>query len=276
MLEKIGALVRDGALVAGAPPLKSPSLSGYPECDRRVNAMAEELWGGFAPPPQTAVRRVGRGRILWGGEIGRIAEGEIYPAYGIIAAFLEQDGVRPDFAASGAFRYAHRTLAGREVYFVSNRTDLPVRDTCLFRDGTLSAELWDAAAGAIRPLVGQVRTARGTALEIRLEPFESCFVVFAKDGAAAAERKAGLPGFSGLSDDRRSGRALDRGFRSEVGRARKGRLRPPHGLDGPSGGGDPLLFRDGRLFTDVRSPRSGGGGGPRLSLGLSAAALIRA
>jgi len=195
LLEKIGALVRDGALVAGAPPLKSPSLSDYPECDRRVKAMAEELWGGFAPPPQTAVRPVGRGRILWGGEIGRIAEGEIYPAYGIIAAFLEQDGVRPDFTASGAFRYAHRTLADREVYFVSNRTDLPVRDTCLFRDGSLSAELWDAAAVAIRPLNGPVRTARGTALEIRLEPFESCFVVFARDGAAAAEKKAGFPDF---------------------------------------------------------------------------------
>jgi len=195
LLEKIGTLVRDGAVVAGTPPLQSPSLVDYPECDRREKALAEDIWGGFAPPSRTTARRVGRGRILWGGELAKIAQGEIYPSYGIVAAFLDQDGVRPDFTASGAFRYTHRTLPDREIYFVSNRTDLAVTENCVFRDGTRAAELWDAVSGEIRPLRGAVPTDRGISIEIRLEPYGSCFIVFAKNGAAAAGADPILPDF---------------------------------------------------------------------------------
>lgn len=195
LLEKIGMLVREGAVVAGTPPLKSPSLVDYPECDRRVKALAEDIWGGFTPPSRTAVRRIGRGRVLWGGEFAKVAQGEIYPSYGIVAAFLDQDGVRPDFTASGAFRYAHRTLPEREIYFVSNRTDLTVTEKCVFRDGTRAAELWDAVSGRTRPLAGAVPTDRGISIEIRLEPYESCFVVFAKNGVTGAGADPGLPDF---------------------------------------------------------------------------------
>ncbi len=47
-LETLGViekLVHDGATVIGPPPAKSPSLRGWPEADRRLHAIANELWG---------------------------------------------------------------------------------------------------------------------------------------------------------------------------------------------------------------------------------------
>jgi len=45
LLTKITELVEAGALVYGAPPVKSPSLVGYPQCDDRVKELADDLWG---------------------------------------------------------------------------------------------------------------------------------------------------------------------------------------------------------------------------------------
>ena len=45
LLAKIKDLVEAGATVVGPRPVRSPSLSGYPECDRQVERLAAELWG---------------------------------------------------------------------------------------------------------------------------------------------------------------------------------------------------------------------------------------
>jgi len=60
LLRKVKELVRAGATVVGAPPQKSPSLAGYPQCDAEVQKLAAELWGN--------PRGVGKGRLLWGAE----------------------------------------------------------------------------------------------------------------------------------------------------------------------------------------------------------------
>jgi hypothetical protein len=44
LLRKVKELVKAGATVVGPPPLKSPSLSGYPQCDAEVKKLAAELW----------------------------------------------------------------------------------------------------------------------------------------------------------------------------------------------------------------------------------------
>jgi len=67
LLRKIKELVAQGATVVGAPPRKSPSLSGYPGCDQEVQALARELWGQGEPPSELTSHRFGRGRIFWGG-----------------------------------------------------------------------------------------------------------------------------------------------------------------------------------------------------------------
>lgn len=61
LLEKIIELVESGATVLGAPPVSSPSLNGYPECDAEVKQLAAKLWG----EPGTSQRRLGKGRVIW-------------------------------------------------------------------------------------------------------------------------------------------------------------------------------------------------------------------
>ncbi|TNF42872.1 MAG: glycosyl hydrolase, partial [Bacteroidetes bacterium] len=45
LLKKITSLVEQGAKIIGIPPLKSPSLVNYPECDMELKNLAEKLWG---------------------------------------------------------------------------------------------------------------------------------------------------------------------------------------------------------------------------------------
>ena len=67
LLRKIKELVAAGATVVGPPPVKSPSLSDYPECDQEVQRLAAELWGRAAagridrPSLRQRPRCLGRG-----------------------------------------------------------------------------------------------------------------------------------------------------------------------------------------------------------------------
>ncbi len=70
LLRKVKALVRAGATVFGTPPRKSPSLSGYPQCDLEIRELSAELWGGtpFEAQSPWNERRVGKGRLVWDGK----------------------------------------------------------------------------------------------------------------------------------------------------------------------------------------------------------------
>jgi hypothetical protein len=197
LLAKIEELVRAGAVVVGGPPRKSPSLENYPACDAKVAETALMLWGGSEAPAAVTERTYGLGKIFWGGDLtsGGLEHGahpltdEIYPDYSATAALLQKLGAQPDFSASGAVRYTHRSLPGREVYFLSNRTDGIIDDTCVFRDGTLDAELWDAVHGETRPLRNLKATQSGISLPLRLEPYQSFFIVFANPGNSRSGNK---------------------------------------------------------------------------------------
>lgn len=194
LLASIEVLAKEGAVVVGGPPRKSPSLEDYPECDRRVSEIAKSLWGTLETPPTVTERSYGLGKILWGGDLSLDhpadpLTGDLYPPYETTAALLEKLGVLPDFSSSsGGVRYIHRTLPGREIYFISNRTAETIEDTCLFRDGTLSAEIWDAVTGGTRPLRALVAGEGGISTRVRLEPWQSLFVIFDRIGAASAQK----------------------------------------------------------------------------------------
>ncbi|HBB91356.1 MAG TPA: glycosyl hydrolase [Bacteroidales bacterium] len=206
LLTKISELANAGAKIIGNPPIKSPSLSGYPDCDSVIKTLAsamQNLQGlTHTTHTHTQTQLGGLGRVsdkpaletrrISGTEsekkrtfMGKITEPEplkeLYPNYDTIAQLLKTSGLTEDFTASGAIRYHHRSLPDREVYFISNRTDQAVNDVCRFRDGTLKPELWDAVTGVIRPLEEGRKTEGGISLNITLEPYQSYFVIFYPD-----------------------------------------------------------------------------------------------
>jgi hypothetical protein len=189
LLTKISSLVETGAIVTGNPPSKSPSLVNYPACDEQVRTLAAGLWGS---------KRIYHSRASFATVINPAGqlETELYPPYDSTAAILHQLGINPDFTASGSIRYAHRSLPGREIYFVSNRMDQPVEDVCLFRDGTEKAELWDAVTGEIRLLQYLSKTELGISIKIKLDPSQSFFVIFDKSDQPISEKVATLVNFT--------------------------------------------------------------------------------
>ena len=79
LLGKITELVKAGATIVGKPPRKSPSLAGYPECDRQVQTLATTLWGNASQSDTVNERSVGRGKVVWGGKLDVSVDGPPEP-----------------------------------------------------------------------------------------------------------------------------------------------------------------------------------------------------
>jgi hypothetical protein len=198
LLERLIELVKAGAIIYGAPPVASPSLSNYPKCDARVKALAEKLW--TAEPP--AERRLGKGRVILDTEAQLRKEGSderpLYPEYDATVAVLKGMGLSEDFASDGPLRYGHRWTADEEIYFIVNTTDKQVEASCTFRVTQGAPQLWDPVTAEIRPLPEFSRQEKTTLVPLRFEPYQSFFVVFRKKGSGFSVQGSGV-NFSGLN-----------------------------------------------------------------------------
>lgn len=172
LLEKIGRMVSDGAILLGQPPRRSPSMQNYPAADAEVERMARSMWGGCFDTK--GANDYGKGRIYNGCSLEEI--------------FAEID-LEPDFRVeSGApLLYNHRSMMGAEIYFVSNQSGAAVDATPEFRvDPALAPERWSPVDGSITPLPQFEATATGIRMPLHLEPLESCFIVFRGKGSPEA------------------------------------------------------------------------------------------
>ncbi len=186
LLKKIGSLVKEGATIVGNPPLKSPSLVNYPECDIQVKSLANEIWSSDEVPAELTQRKYGNGIIWWGKNIiprksvNSVGNDSLnlYPDYLSTTTLLKNTGTIPDFTSSGNVRYTHRSLVDRDIYFISNRTGSKVSDTCYFRNGSMNAELWNPVTGIIKTIDGFSKKNGATGILVKLDAFQSYFVVF--------------------------------------------------------------------------------------------------
>ncbi len=199
LLAKIRDLVKAGATIVGSPPVKSPSLSGYPACDGEVQALAKDLWGSMDVPQTATKHSYGKGFVHWGGELSATApklkpnaRGQalpsLYPSYDLTAALLAGMGVKEDFTATGPVRYGHRRTQDRDIYFITNRTGKPIKAECRFRVGQGSPQLWDPVTGEQRPLTQFERGDGLTSIPMEFDAFQSYFVVFGGKGEAIASK----------------------------------------------------------------------------------------
>ncbi|MDR2843747.1 MAG: glycoside hydrolase family 2, partial [Candidatus Symbiothrix sp.] len=169
VLLKIEQLVADGAVVSGPPPSRSPSMKGYPEADRQIQELSKKMWGDLSVKQRT----YGKGKILTD-----MTMKEIFSLL----------NMTPDFSTDNhAVLYSHRTLAGQEIYFVSNQSEQSVQLNAAFRVKGLQPELWDVLTGAIRPLPAFEQTGETTFVPLQLEASGSAFVVFRKEGRPVAK-----------------------------------------------------------------------------------------
>ncbi len=213
LLGKVRDLVAAGATVVGPRPRKSPSLSGYPECDAEVERLAAEVWGDCDGQKITE-HAFGLGRVLWGrgpagaaldrsGEISASSRADTPPTgaplpdyptwsvgappldepaqygdFAVVTAALDRMSVPPDFTSDVPLRWIHRRDGGAEIYFVVNPDARSVETIAVFRVSGLGPELWDPLEGTSRRLAGYSFADGRTSVPLKFEPRQSYFVIF--------------------------------------------------------------------------------------------------
>lgn len=168
---KLHDLVAEGASIAGQRPLSSPSLLHGAEADAELTALVDDLWG----------------------DIDGITKNQHFFGHGCVYDGLSMDDlmsrlkVTRDFVATGALDaspvWFHRRLADRDVYYVANQSDIPVKLEVRLRSAGNGVEIW-------RPMTGErsraeATLAGGTAtLPLSLAERETVFVVIS-DGPSS-------------------------------------------------------------------------------------------
>ncbi|HEY3411554.1 MAG TPA: glycosyl hydrolase [Armatimonadota bacterium] len=179
LLRKLGDLVKAGATVIGPRPLKSPSLSGYPQCDDEVKRLADEIWGD-CDGKGVKEHRYGLGRVIWGVAPEKILSGS---------------GTGPDFTGGQRLNWIHRTVGTTEIYFLANPQAKRVAAACTFRVSGKTPELWWPEAGRIERAPIYRLDKGATTVLLPLGPSESVFVVFrsaaAKSDPVMAVKRGG-------------------------------------------------------------------------------------
>jgi hypothetical protein len=156
LLRRIKELMDAGATVVGPRPVKSPSLSDYPQCDEEVRQLAGELWDS--------------GKIITGKKPEQV---------------LREKGVRPDFKADRFLRYIHRRAGSADIYFVAYSGRQAANAVCEFRVTGRRPELWHPDTGVIERVAVYEQGGGVTRLPIRFDPSGSVFVVFRQSSRGA-------------------------------------------------------------------------------------------
>lgn len=194
-------MVEKGAKIIGNPPVKSPSLVDYPNCDTKIKILAEKLWGTIQIPENRSERKFGEGTIYWGGNLTCLASDVLYPTYENTLGILSQLNISADFESSNnTIRFGHRKTADKDIYFIANRTNVKQSTTCAFRvEGT--PELWNSVTGESRKITDYSVENGITTIPLEFFPYESFFVVFSGDknrGTIAKTGKGNFPTFNKL------------------------------------------------------------------------------
>lgn len=174
LLEKLESLVKQGGILLGPRPERSPSYEGYPLADERVRAAADRLWGD-ADGIRTRISKTGDGTVMCGTDMH-----EALAAIGCVPDCDVPDGY--------PVVYNHRQTESADIYFLANQSSEKIAFPATFRVAGRQPELWEPASGRIRPLPDFDAEEETTTVRLELEPLESIFVVFAHP---ASEEAAG-------------------------------------------------------------------------------------
>ena len=167
VLRKIRDLVAGGATVLGPKPLQSPSLTGYPNADAEMQALAADVWGDLDGISRFQ-RVYGKGGVVWG----------LPPAEALARLHVAKD-FECTRALDAETQWIHRRDGDTDIYYVANQGDRAVSLEARFRVAGREAELWHPDTGEIEPAGYTIAGDRTTA-PLDLAERETVFVVFRK------------------------------------------------------------------------------------------------
>jgi hypothetical protein len=189
VLRKVEAMVKEGLTVVGPRPVKTTTLTNYPQADAEIKSIASRMWGSLDGKNNTE-NKYGKGKVVWGKDINTV---------------LNEMKIGADFSFTStqqntALDYIHRTADNMDIYFVVNRfgrkgindfefhylTDLPDRfeqTECSFRVTGMVPELWDPVTGKTSEIMVYREENGRTIIPLNFEPEGSKYIVFRKAAA---------------------------------------------------------------------------------------------
>jgi hypothetical protein len=192
VLQKLEQLVQAGATVIGRKPTRTYGLHNYRQKESQVRAITNRLWGK-CDSVHVKESVYGKGKIVWGKTIRQV---------------LGERGVGPDFEFrsdqdsvqdSARVDYIHRRTGQDDIYFIRNTRNAACQARLTFRAAGKTPQLWHPAEGTTAALTNVRQKGGTTDLSIRLEPFESVFIVFRKEGGSRQQVWATAPALAQTS-----------------------------------------------------------------------------
>jgi hypothetical protein len=182
-LAKLEELARRGGhvLFVGRLPEGAPGLGAQPRASAEVRGLLERLWGGRMPAGGEVARVGAAGSVtLAADHAGALVRlrAVLAPDFGIVEAGAGLADVRQ---AAEEVGFVHRRAGALDWYLVANVSARSHDLRASFAVGHRAPRRWDPETGA-RPSLAYDYVAgpdgQRTEVELRLGPFESCFVVF--------------------------------------------------------------------------------------------------
>lgn len=175
VLVKLENLVSQGATIIGRKPSDVPGMQEHESRGVKLRQLADKMWG---PCNGTTVKQntYGKGKVVWG----------LTPQQ-----WLAQESITPDFSCltsehAANLDYIHRQTKDTDIYFVRNKSLLPVSADCLFRVKDSAPQLWDPTNGSMEPMFVYKTVDGGTSVQLDLPPGGSVFVVFGNKFASGS------------------------------------------------------------------------------------------
>ena len=155
---KLREFVKAGVAITGPNPIRTASLSGWPESEVELKSIADELWQ--------------KDRIVTG----------------LTAAdLMAKRGIPADVAwTKGTLDWVHRRDGGADIYFLSNQSKASIQTDVTFRILGRHPELWNPLTGERREAIAFHQENGRTIVPISLDPYGSVFVIFRKPIPALA------------------------------------------------------------------------------------------
>jgi hypothetical protein len=186
LLAKIESLVRQGGVIFGQAPDRSPSLENYPESDMQVKKIAAKLWGA-AQEKGTGIKKYGEGYV-----VDKLD----------LKTTLETLGVNKDVEINDdvPVLWTHRTMPGMEIYFITNQSEEEINFTPSFRVKGMKPQLWDAVTGEIRELNEYVEEEGRIKVPIKMLAHQSWFIVFTNNSGGNKGYEKNFPEFKQINE----------------------------------------------------------------------------
>ncbi len=171
VLRKIRDMVNAGAVISGAKPVNTPSLSDDPG---EFRSIAGQLWAN-----ENGVNSVGKGKIYSGQPLAEV---------------MKSLDVAPDFIFTRPqentnLLFVHRKLDNIDFYWINNRNSRFEDIEATFRTSGRSAEIWYPETGKIEEASYSIEGGF-TRVPLHLTPDDAVFVVFRNK---AKEQNRSLP-----------------------------------------------------------------------------------